>query len=131
MWLLVNNQLTRIAIQPKNTSLEQICYRRSQGIALTSLHCLLYSTLKNKDLKRISNKATNVSLRQKCPNAEFFVVRIFSHSHWIRRDTEYLSVFSRNAGKYRSEKTPYLNTFHAVVVLAFIFLWTSNFIFSF
>ena len=29
-----------IAIQPKSISLEQICYKRSQGIAVTSLHCL-------------------------------------------------------------------------------------------
>ena len=36
------------------------------------------------------------SLREKCPN------------------TEYLSVFSANAGKYGPEKTPDLNTFHAV-----------------
>ena len=32
---------------------------------------------------------------------------------WIRRD-QYLSVFSLNAGKYGPEKTPYLDTFHAV-----------------
>ena len=30
---------------------------------------------------------------------------------------EYLSVFSQNAGKYEPEKTPYLDTFHAVTVL--------------
>ena len=47
-------------------------------------------------------------LREKCPNTEFFVVRIFPHSDWI---------FSPNAGKYRSEKTPYLDTFHAVAAL--------------
>ena len=29
--------------------------------------------------------------------------RIFPHSEWIRRDTEYLSVFSPNAGKWRPE----------------------------
>ena len=45
-----------------------------------------------------------------------FLVRIFPHSDWIRRDTEYLSVFSPNAGKYRPEKTPYLDTFHAVIM---------------
>ena len=33
-----------------------------------------------------------------------FLVRIFTHSDWIRRDTEYLSVFSPNAGKYGPEK---------------------------
>ena len=30
-------------------------------------------------------------------------------------NTEYLSVFSPNAGKYGPEKTPYLYTFHAMV----------------
>ena len=33
-----------------------------------------------------------------------FLVRIFPHSDWIRKDTEYLSVFSQNAGKDGSEK---------------------------
>ena len=32
----------------------------------------------------------------------------------MRRDTPNLSAFSTNAGKYGSEKTPYLDTFHAV-----------------
>ena len=54
-----------------------------------------------------------ITLRENCPNMEFFLVRIFSHSNWIWRDTKYLSVFSPNAGKYRPEKTPYLDTFHA------------------
>ena len=61
------------------------------------------------------------SLREKCPNTELFLVRIFPHSDWIRRDTEYteyteyLSVFSPNAGKYELEKSPYLDTFHVVI----------------
>ena len=33
------------------------------------------------------------------------------HSNWI---TPYLSVFSPNTWKYGAEKTPYLDTFHAV-----------------
>ena len=41
-----------------------------------------------------------------------FLVRIFPHLDWIGRDTQYLSVFSRNAGKYRLEKlrlrTPFI-----------------------
>ena len=49
-------------------------------------------------------------LREKCPNTEFFLVRIFPHSDWIRRDT----VFSPNVGKYGPQKTPYFDTFHAV-----------------
>ena len=54
------------------------------------------------------------ALREKCANTEFFLVRIFPHSHWIWRDMEYLSVFSPNAGKYGPEKTTYLDTFHTV-----------------
>ena len=35
----------------------------------------------------------------------------------MRRDTEYFSVFSPNAGKCGPEVTPFLDTFHAVVLL--------------
>ena len=62
MRLLVNHQLIPIALQPESISLEQICYKRYQGIVVTSLHCLLFSTSENKDLKRISESATNVVL---------------------------------------------------------------------
>ena len=60
MRLLVNDQLNVIAIQSKSISLEQICYKRSQGIFEPSLQYLLFSTSKNKNLKRISKRATNV-----------------------------------------------------------------------
>ena len=56
-------------------------------------------------------------LREKCPNTEFFLVRISPHLVLIRRDTPYISVFSQNAGKYETEKTQYLDTFHAVIQL--------------
>ena len=56
----------------------------------------------------------------KCPNTEFFLVRVFLHSNWIRKDTPYLSVFSPNAGNYGPEKTPYLGTFQAVSMMAFL-----------
>ena len=39
------------------------------------------------------------TLREKCPNG-----------------AEYLSVFNPNAEKYGPEKTPYLDTFHAVAM---------------
>ena len=62
----------------------------------------------------------------------FFLVRIFPHSDWIQKVTEYLFVFSPNAGKYGQEKTPYLDTFHAVldihqffVYKVFSFLWST------
>ena len=56
----------------------------------------------------------SITLREKCPNTEFFLARIFPHSDWIRRDTKYFSVLSPNAGKYGPEKTPYYCTFHTV-----------------
>ena len=59
------------------------------------------------------------ALREKCPNTEFLLVRIFPHSDWIRRDTPYLSVFRPNAGKCGPEKTPYMETFRAVAHVAF------------
>ena len=42
----------------------------------------------------------------------------FNHHLYLSEygDTPYLSVFSRNAGKYRPEITPYLDTFHVVRV---------------
>ena len=49
-------------------------------------------------------------------NTEFSLVCIFQHSDRIRRDTLYLSVFNPNAGKYGPGQTPYLDTFHTVLV---------------
>ena len=58
----------------------------------------------------------HISLREKYPNKEVFLVSIFPHLDWERRDTPFLSVFSPNAGKYEPEKTPYLDIFHVVFV---------------
>ena len=55
-------------------------------------------------------------MREKCPNMEFFW-SVFSAFVLNTTDTSYLSVFSSNAGKYEPQKTPYLNTFHAVKVV--------------
>ena len=47
------------------------------------------------------------------------VICIFYKEYWILlivwKVSSYLSVFSPNAGKYRPDKTPYLDIFHAVV----------------
>ena len=65
---------------------------------------------------RITDKKSRqrFPLCEMCPNREFFLVRIFRHLNWLWRDTKYFSVFSPNAGIYGPEKTPYLDTFHAV-----------------
>ena len=44
-----------------------------------------------------------MSLREKCPNTEFFLVRIFFYSVQIQENTD-------------QKKTPYLDAFHAVIV---------------
>ena len=46
-----------------------------------------------------------IPLGEKCPNTE----EVFYGP--------YFSVFSPNAGKYGPEKAPYLDTFHAVLIL--------------
>ena len=68
MRFLVHHRLIPFAIQPKSISPEQICYKKSQDIILSSLRCLLFSTSKNKSrkyLKRISKSATYVVLALK------------------------------------------------------------------
>ena len=49
---------------------------------------------------------------------EYREIRSISlYSVRMRENTEYLSVFTPNAGKYGPKKTPYLDTFHAVPVI--------------
>ena len=56
-----------------------------------------------------------ITLGEKCPNTDFFLVHISLYLDYIRKFAEYISVFSSNTGKYGTEKTPYLDTFHAVI----------------
>ena len=51
--------------------------------------------------KKFSYTSQQQTLCEKYPNAEFFLVRIFPYLDRIRENTE-------------PEKTPYLDTFHAV-----------------
>ena len=53
------------------------------------------------------------TLREKCPNMDFFSGLYFPA---FGLNTE-ISVFSENAGKCGPEKTPYLDTFHVVLVI--------------
>ena len=55
-------------------------------------------------------KRVKGALREKCPNTEFFLVPIFLF-YGVN-----LCVFSPNTGKYGPQKTPFLDTFHALVV---------------
>ena len=70
--------------------------------------CLLMSTLYLKKYGYIILCVGSVQMRS-------FFWSVFSRIRTDRKsDTEYLSVFSSNAGKYGPGKTPYLDTFHAV-----------------
>ena len=62
------------------------------------------------DYHFMQTKIASLSLREKCPNTDFFLVRI----SLIRTE-------------YGPEKTPYLDTFHAVYVMYSAFLMTSKF----
>ena len=53
--------------------------------------------------KYISSYDLKIALRKRMSIFGVILVRIFSHSDSIRRDTEYHSVFSLNAGKYGPE----------------------------
>ena len=45
----------------------------------------------------------------------------------LNTDFTQISVFSPNTGKYRPEKTPYLDTFNAVIISIITFLkWIRN-----
>ena len=62
----------------------------------------------NNVVKCIEGKSFGfITLRQRCPNTELFLVLIFPHSDWIRRDASYLSVFSPNAGKADQNNSEY------------------------
>ena len=57
------------------------------------------------------------ALREKCWNTKFF------WSVFSRIRTECGEILCPNAGKDRPEKTPYLDTFHAVQFIPFIHSW--------
>ena len=67
-----------------------------------------------KELKRISRLLLSEkhSLREKCPNTELVLVRIFVFISYFQI---FWSAFGLNTGKYGPELTPYLGTFHAVI----------------
>ena len=52
------------------------------------------------------------SLRRKCPNTEFFLVGIFPHLDWIRRDTDQKKLrIQSECGKIRTRKNSVFGNF--------------------
>ena len=61
MQLPVDHQFISTAIMPKSISHEQICYKRSQGIVVSSLPCLFFFLASKKQRpKWISKSAASV-----------------------------------------------------------------------
>ena len=102
------------------------CYRWAQCNLLKENHCVksvtawsVFSLIQTEygEIRSISSYSVRISgpyFPAFGLNTKRCGVSLFPHSDSIRRDTEYLFVFSPNMGKYGPEKTPYLDTFHAV-----------------
>ena len=87
-------------------SITMSCIRRKLSFLLMKsiITCICGSkTFKMNKEKQCTSELMGHTLREKCPNTEFFLVHIFPYSDY------------RNAGKYGLEKTPYLDFFYAVI----------------
>ena len=92
----------------------------------TSLLSLVKNKRKNKNSKKLPNTFLTASCQWshcvKSVQIRSYFWSVFSYirteyGDLLRRDTEYLSVFSPNTGKYGPEIAPYLDTFHAGLYL--------------
>ena len=98
-----------------------LCHKISDIYRNLSSHnwrCNWYCTHQNIDMLRY-HCLKRVRIRS-YSGGHFFL--IFPHSDWLRRDREYLSVFSPNAGKCGkmwTRITPYTDTFYAVYAVTF------------
>ena len=101
-WISVNEDIS--SLMNRSNKCENVRYRKNQVFCSFTI---------NSQSKR--KKFSTLSLREKCPNTELFLVRVFLYSDWIRRFTRsyFWSVFSPNTGKYGPEITRYFDTFHA------------------
>ena len=126
MWFIFHKEHQHKKQEARAISAEIQSHRSGEKHFLIE-QVLQVTCIKFKDLTwLISSRSGNHSQTtqiNKCPNTELFLVLIFPHSEWIRRDTSYLSVFTPNAEKYGPEITPYLDTFHTVTFTQSIDLW--------
>ena len=93
--------------------------------------CLNHSNSKMFSLSSISKnkKLTLVSLRKKCPYSEFLWSAFFQHFPAFGLNTEYLSVFSPNAGKCgksADQKNSEYGHFLCSILLFWIYKYINN-----
>ena len=93
----------------------QIFYMKFSGSLLTN-----FTQITIRSLTLLPVTSLKVTLREKCPNKEFFLVCICPYLYWLREDTLFLPVFSPNAGKYRPEKNSVFGHFSRKINY---FLW--------
>ena len=88
---------------------------------LEKIHLVLSST-------KWIDSLLSTTLREKCPNTEFILVRIFPHLDWIRRDTLYSVWMWENTDQEQlriwtlfTQYKPFANIFKFYVLIVFDF----------
>ena len=76
----------------------------NQPINLLHMLQLLTLTRLSQEFSLLKENFREIHTAWKVSVFGVFTVCIFPHLEWIRRNAEFLSVFSPNVGKYRSEK---------------------------
>ena len=98
-----------------STKQEQTFYSQLFSLKITNKYC--YKDLLH-CVKSVQIRSFFWSVFSRI-QTEYRKIRSISlYSVRMRENTEYLSVFTPNAGKYGPKKTPYLDTFHAVANIA-------------
>ena len=93
-----NTEFLLVQIQ-ENTDQNKLCICK----LLTHCNLPIYYEVSQYTAENIGGYSKAV-VRRKIVHTEFFLVCIFLYLNWIRRFTPQISVFTRNAGKYKPEK---------------------------
>ena len=108
--------------------------KQPEYIELLTFRWILFRNFQNHVNSFKKEVPIRTLLCRKCPNTEFFLVRIFLYSDWMRRENLRIQA---EYWKIRIRKTPYLDIFHAVppswnssyhftLLFSFIFLLQSK-----
>ena len=113
-----------------------ICFEFRKKVTSVYTHWILWK--RTCEFTRIIYSMNNKLTAWKVSALGVFVVRIFPHADWIRRDIPHLPVFGLNAGKYGPEELQ-IQTLHIVTGFCFplsstyflddlVYIYTVNFI---
>ena len=101
--------LIKDLIQIWSSACLQMCFPISQPRVMLSL-CLHIKEFQHIFVSK-GYAYKKSALREKCPNTEFFLVRIFVYSYWIQEDTDQknpvIGHFSRSGAVRHRQKSSY------------------------